>query len=62
VVFDGTELDAGATEGLVRSEARALEVLGAELDVSAEFGVDAGLDGVAMEKRLEIRPKLGFHG
>jgi hypothetical protein len=62
VVFDGTELDAGATEGFVRSEADALEVLGAELDVSAEFDVDVGLNGVAMKKGVEIGAKLGFHG
>ena len=61
VVFDGTELDAGATEGFGGGKTRALEVLGAELDVSAEFDVDAGFNRVAMEKRLEIRAKLGFH-
>jgi hypothetical protein len=62
VVFDGSELDAGATEGFGGGKADALEVLGAELNVSAEFDVDAGLNGVAMEKGVEVGAKLGFHG
>src|SRR5271170_2108705 len=52
VGFDGAKLEAGAAEGFGGGEAGALEVFGAELDVGAEFGFDAGLDGVATEKRV----------
>jgi hypothetical protein len=61
VGLDGAELDAGSAEGFSRSEAGALEVFGAEFDVSTEFGFDVGLDGVAAEKGVEIGTKLGFH-
>jgi hypothetical protein len=50
--FDGSELNAGAAEGFGGGEAGTLEVFGAELDVSAEFGFDVGLDRVAMEKGI----------
>jgi hypothetical protein len=62
MAFDGAELDVGATEGFGRGETGALEVFGTELDVGAEFDVDAGFDGVAMEKGVEVGAKLGFHG
>jgi hypothetical protein len=61
VGFDGSELDAGAAERFGGSEAGALEVFGAQLDVSAEFGFDVGLDGVATEKGVEVGAKLGPH-
>jgi len=62
VGLDGAELDAGAAEGFGRGEAGTLEVFGAEFDVSVEFEVDVGLDGVPTEKGVEVGAKLGFHG
>jgi hypothetical protein len=62
VGFDGSELDASAAEGFGGGEAGALEIFGAELDVGADLGFDAGLDRVAMEKRVEVGPKSGLHG
>jgi hypothetical protein len=56
------ELDAGAAEGFGGGEAGALEVFGAEFDVSVEFEVDVGLDGVATEQGVEVGAKLGPHG
>jgi hypothetical protein len=61
VGFGRAELDAGAAESFGGSEAVALEVFGAELDVGAQFGFDVGLDGAAMEKGVEIGAKLGLH-
>jgi hypothetical protein len=62
VGFDLAELDAGAAEGFGGGEAGALEVFGAEFDVSVEFEVDVGLDGVATEQGVEVGAKLGPHG
>jgi hypothetical protein len=62
VGFDLSELDAGAAEGFGGGEAGALEVFGAEFDVSVEFEVDGGLDGVATKKGVEVGAKLGPHG
>jgi hypothetical protein len=56
------ELDTGATERVGGGETGAFEVFGAEFDVSVEFEVDVGLDGVATEQRVEVGAKLGFHG
>jgi hypothetical protein len=61
VGLDRAELDAGAAERFGRSETVALEVLGAKLNVGAEFGFDVGLDGAAMEEGVEIGAKLGLH-
>jgi hypothetical protein len=62
VSFHVAEFDTGAAEGFGRGETGALEIFGAQLDVVAELGFDAGLDGVAAEKGVEIGAKLGFHG
>jgi hypothetical protein len=62
VGFDVAELYAGAAKSFGRGEAGALQVFGAELDVGAEFGFDAGLDGVAAEEGVEIGAKFGLHG
>jgi len=62
VGFDVAELDAGAAEGFGWCEPLALQIFGAELDVGAEFRVDGGLYGVAMEEGAEIGAKLGLHG
>jgi hypothetical protein len=61
VGLGGAELDAGAAKGFSGSEAGALEVFGAELDVRPEFGFDVRLDGAAMEEGVEIGAKLGLH-
>jgi hypothetical protein len=50
VSLDGAELDAGAAEGFVGSEAAALQIFGSKVDVGTEFGFNVGLDGVAMKK------------
>jgi hypothetical protein len=62
VSFHVAEFDAGAAVGFGGGETGTLEIFGAQLDVVAEFGFDVGLDGVAMEKGVEIGAKLGFHG
>jgi hypothetical protein len=51
-----------AAEGFGGGETGTLQVFGAQLDVSAEFGLDVGLDGIATEKGVEIGAKLGSHG
>jgi len=54
VRFQTAEFDAGAAEGFAWGEAGALEVFGAELDVGAELGRDAGLDFVAGEEGVQV--------
>jgi hypothetical protein len=61
VGFDSAELDA-RDGGLRRGVAGALEVFGAEFDVSVEFELDVGLEGVATEKEVEVGAELGPHG
>jgi hypothetical protein len=60
--FDVAELDAGAAEGFGGGEAGALEVFGAELEVSVKFEVDVRLDGAATKQGVEVGAKLGLHG